>query len=214
MTLFLFALQTLQIRGMRVRWVGFFFFIHGLSCFRLSLRVLSSPTTATSSWTGSLSTLRTGGKSTQRSRWFQVRTSLVTKSGAINHRHIQPPTGTSEKLQRSARCLFLLRCGGDGALRRHGWTSLLRHGGWKRAGSRSSSQLRSLSWSVSRLLLKWPPPLPQVPCSWLAPALRLCWNWSRDVFTHLTTRCKRGSLDFSHPAGGASQSVSFKVPDE
>lgn len=37
---------------------------------------------------------------------------------------------------------------------------------------------------------------------------------SRDVFTHLRTRHNRGSLDFSHPAGGASDAVSFKVPHE
>lgn len=88
MTLFLFALQTLQIRGMRVRWECFFVFFSAMvCCFRLSLRVLSSPTTATSSWTGSLSTLRTGRKSTQRSRWFQVRTSLVTKVGVQSSSH-------------------------------------------------------------------------------------------------------------------------------
>lgn len=47
----------------------------------------------------------------------------------------------------------VLRCGGDGAFRRHGWTSLLRDGGRKRADSGSSSQLSRLPRSLTS-----PPP--------------------------------------------------------
>lgn len=43
------------------------------------------------------------------------------------------------------------RCGGDGALCRHGWAGLLWNGGRKRAGSGSSGQLKELS--VVSLLL-------------------------------------------------------------
>lgn len=50
-------------------------------CVCLSLRVQWSLITATSSWTGSLSALRTGRRSTRPSRWFQVR-SLGGRSGA------------------------------------------------------------------------------------------------------------------------------------
>lgn len=59
----------------------------------------------------------------------------------------------------------------------------------------------------------------QVPWSRFTPlGLRLCWrllqNWTKTAagtFSHLSkTRYERGSLDFSHRAGGAADSVSLK----
>lgn len=115
----------------------------------------------------------------------------------------------------------VLRCGGDGAFRRHGWTSLLRDGGRKRADSGSSSQLsrlpRSLtSWNDLHLLLTsalvtiYTPRSPTV----LAPPAELDKNCSRDVFTPLKNQIRARIAWFFSSRRWCCWFCEFKVPDE
>ena len=132
---------------------------------------------------------------------------------------------SSKKHDHSASLCVVLRCGGDGAFCRHGWTSLLRDGGRKRADSGSSSQLSRLPWSLTSswndlhiLLTSAPVAIYSLVSGCVQTKLHLLQNWTETVagtISHLSkTRNQWESLDFSHRAGGASESVSFIVPDE
>lgn len=99
----------------------------------------------------------------------------------------------------AASLCVVLRCGGDGAFRRHGWASLLRDGGRKRADSGSSSQLSGLprsltfSWNDLHLLLTSALVMiytPRSPTVFGRSRTSCRKNCSRDVFTPLKNQIR------------------------